>query len=339
MKTAALLTVLLAGGAFAAESAPPSLLDGAYPLDVSVSFPAALFHWVDSLAGTSAGKTIPLHQAQFEERFGRPDAKDMEAIRRFQAIRSRASARGGATILEAFLEAPDVGGALGTLRPQLGDVDVEGLGACLEHFRERYVQVWQDGKVPRDFLEKAVQDPARKDVGELLARIVRFFGVDASAGTKPRLVLVPVPVGGGTHAETVGRNLLVEVRPLEGFADQIPPIVHENAHLLWNRVPAERRNAITRAMSEVPSGTQALAALREALPTALGQGVAGRAFLGKRWSASAPWYHTAEVDAYAKAIYPLVQAALDAGLRFDEALAVRMARAFPKSPPQQVNPR
>jgi len=336
---AALLAVLLAGGAAAAEDGSSALLGGAYPLEASVSFSAGLFHWVDSLAGTSGGKTIPLHQSQFEERFGRPDAKDMDALRRFQAIRARGPARGANGMLGAFLEGPDLEGALRTLRPELGEVDTEGLRACLEHFRERYAQIWQDGKVPQGFLEKALQDPVRKDLAELLGRMAKFFGFDPTGGPTPRLVVVPVPQGGGTHAEAVGRNLLIEVRPLEGLADQAPPIVHENAHFLWNQVPVEKRNGITRTVGEIPYGKEALAALREALPTALGQGVAGRAFLGKRWSTSAPWYHTDEVDAYGKALYPLVQAALDTGLRFDETLAARMARAYPKPPPARVTPR
>ena len=62
---------------------------------------------------------------------------------------------------------------------------------------------------------------------------------------------------------------------------------------------------------------EAWAVLSEAIPTALGQGVADRAFRRSTWSTAEPWYHTDDVDRYAKAIYPLVRDTLRAGGRLD----------------------
>lgn len=327
-------------GAHGADG-PATLLGPSYPLEVRVSFSAALFHWVDSLAGTSHGKTIELHQRQFEERFGRPDAQDLEVLRRFQAIRGRHAVialpgrpiLGRSAMLGAFLESADLDAALAKLAPDLGPGDTDGLRSCLERFRERYVQIWQDGKVPNRFLSRAREDAARGELDTLLSRVAKFFGVDPFAGGKPRLVLIPVPDGGGTHAEAVGRNLLLEVRPADELKEQAGPIVHENAHFLWHLVPPERGSRLVRVSQQIPSGGAALAVLAEALPTALGQGVAGRRFLGKRWSASSPWYHAGEVDAYGKSLYPVVQAALDTGASLDETLLERMLRLYRPPPP------
>ncbi len=313
------------------------LLEGAYPVEASLSNSAALFHWVDSLANTSGGKTVSVYQREFDAKFGAPDAKDLEVLRRFQSIRAQHAgppapgrpARGASAMLGMFLEGPDLDASLTALRPDLGAENTESLRGCLEHFGARYAVLWQDGAIARGFLEQARGDRRRKDLEDLLARVAKFFSADLSA-PRPRVVLVPVAAGGGTHAEAVGRNLLIEVRPGESLADQVAPIIHENAHFLWNRVPTPLRGRLTQVAAETPSGNEALALTREALPTALGQGVGGRAFLGSAWTVSTPWYHVVEVDAYAKALYPTVQAALDTGARLDDALFRRLLRLFPQ---------
>ena len=48
----------------------------------------------------------------------------------------------------------------------------------------------------------------------------------------------------------------------------------------------------------------------EALPTALGQGVAYERFQSERWSLDKPWYHIEAIDRYAKRIFPLVKRTL-----------------------------
>jgi hypothetical protein len=69
--------------------------------------------------------------------------------------------------------------------------------------------------------------------------------------------------------------------------------------------------------------------LNEALPTALGQGVADHAFRPNAWSTGAPWYHTPEVDRYAKSIYKLVNRAVATGAKFDEAFLREAVRLYP----------
>ena len=78
---------------------------------------------------------------------------------------------------------------------------------------------------------------------------------------------------------------------------------------------------------------RAWATLLEALPTALGQGVFDRAFRRGAWSRKNFWYHRPEVDAYAKAIYPIVDEAFRDGARFDADLARRLLAAWPEPAP------
>ncbi len=337
---------LAAAPALAAAGAPPptesSLLGRAYPLEADVSWPAALFHWVDSLAGTSGGKTIPAYQREFVERFGRPAGEDLRHIRRFAEARSEHVTRlrerpeneggtapaAGSAMLAVFCSSRTVEDALARLRDELPASDVEGLRAALEHFRPRYERVWESGRVAREFLERARRDRSgRGAIGRLLGRIARFFDVDPGRADAPRLVLVPVPHGFGTHAEAVGRYLLIEIRPGESLADQASPIVHENAHFLWKLVPRDRLERLrAAARAQGPSGARAWQLLQEALPTALGQGVADRA-LRSDWSLGSRWYHRDDVDAYAKAIFPLLLRAIEEGERLDEELVRRLAAA------------
>jgi hypothetical protein len=71
-------------------------------------------------------------------------------------------------------------------------------------------------------------------------------------------------------------------------------------------------------------------ALDEALPTALGQGVADRVFRPLSWSKKVQWYHAPDVDTYAKAIYPLVLDALASGRSIDEAFVKNAIDVYPR---------
>lgn len=308
-----------------------------------MSWPAALFHWVDSLAGTSGGKTIPAYQRQFVERFGRPAEDDLHHIRRFAEARSahvvlareRLASREaippppGSAMLALFCSSPSVEAALDELSRQLPASEAAAVRAALEHFRPRYERVWEGGRIAREFLERARRDrPTRAALGRLLERIARFFDVDPRKTSPPRLVLVPVPRGFGTHAEAVGRYLLVEIRDGESLADEASPIVHENVHFLWKLIPKERLERLrAAATAHGEGGSRAWQLLHEALPTALGQGVADRA-LRSDWSASSRWYHQDDVDAFAKAIFPeLLRAIEEEDSRLDEELVRRLVSA------------
>jgi hypothetical protein len=69
--------------------------------------------------------------------------------------------------------------------------------------------------------------------------------------------------------------------------------------------------------------------MNEALPTALGQGVADSMFRPRTWSVRNSWYHTAETDTYAKAIYSLVEDALASERAMDEAFVEKAIALFP----------
>jgi hypothetical protein len=327
--------LLIAAAALAAAPAPGPgealLLGRTYPIETSVSMSVGVFHWVDSLAGTSGGKTIPAYRREYLDRFGDLADGEREALRAFRAARaSHAQRAQGSALLAAFCASGSVADALRTARPELTSGEQEAIRGALDRFLPRYREIWSEGDVATSFLDRARKDPARQPLADLLARIAAFFDVDPSADPRPRLVLVPVPHGFGTHAEAVGRNLLIEVRPGEGLADEASVIVHENSHFLFHRIDEARRRRLEAYAGEAGAhGLAAWTVLQEALPTALGQGVADHAFRPNAWSTGSPWYHLPEVDRYAKAIHKLVNHAVASGGKFDEAFLREAVRLYP----------
>jgi hypothetical protein len=326
------LAVTIAGAGETEPSADePLLLGASYPLEAAAPLSTALFHWVDSLAGTSGGKTIPAYRREYLDRFGALDERDTEALLAFRKAKTSHGRRAqGSALLAAFCETATVADALAAARPPLEPAESEAIRGALDRFLPRYRQIWADGEVPNAFLARAEKDPARRSLARLLARIAAFFDVDPVASPRPRIVVVPVPPGYGTHAEAVDRNLLIEVRPGEGLADEASVIVHENSHFLFHRIEEPRRRRLEAYAAEAGShGISAWNVLREALPTALGQGMADLQFRPRAWSISSPWYHLEEVDRYAKSIYKLVNHSVASGKKLDEAFLREAIRLYP----------
>ncbi len=315
--------MLLCAAAVGLPAEPPRmLLEEAYPLEVAVPFHAALLHWLDSLAhltppfGT-AGKTTPAHRRAFEQMFGAPAAGDESALLRYRDARMATDSDG---LTAAFFRTATLGEALTAAEALLGEAGAADFRNSIEYFAPRYGKIWDGGAIPESFLARAAQDPQRKALAQFLLAVARFFGVDPARETAPCLVLVPVDAGFGTHAQAVGRFLLIEIRPGENLLDEVGPIVHENAHYLWDNIGRARRDALERtAVAAAPWGAQAWRLLQEALPTALAQGLATQRLRPARFSLDVPWYHVDPIDAYAKRIFPLVQKTLEGGGSFDEA--------------------
>ena len=304
----------------------PLLLGPSYPVEVAISFPAALLHWLDSLAGVeghgaTAGKTVEAHRAEFVRLFGPPDAEANERLRGFARARTAVARRlpreRRDALTVAFFEARTLEAALGAASAVATEDERAALRAAIETFELRYRRVWNDGAEARGFLARVSGHERAGELAALLVRIARFYDVPPAAAPHPRILLAPVAPGYGTHAQAIGRHLLIEIRPGEGLAEQVAPIVHENAHFLFQRVEGERLAALARVAAEHGAlGEESWLLLREALPTALGQGVASRRFQPD-FDLDGRWYHLEEVDEYAKLIYPLVSRSVRRGGRFD----------------------
>ena len=304
-----------------------------------ISFDAALFHWLESLTGATLGKTVPAHRQEYKRLFGDLDENDRKYLADFTRVRvAHAEApapplayRGMNAMRERLFDG-DEADPMTALARELSAEDMATLRKSLAWFAPKYARIWRDGEVPQAFLRTAREDPARAQLDALLVRLARFYGVPPDGAPRPRLLLVPVPGGWGTHAYALRRTLLLEIRKGDRLADQASVIVHENAHFLFSRMPAPRQEALeAAARAASPGGGDAWELLHEALPTALGQGVADRAFSAD-WSTALRWYHKPDVDRYAKALLPLVDRTLAEGGVLDAAFVARAVAAAPLTP-------
>ena len=324
-----------------------------FPVEAHASFPGGLFHWIDSLAGTTAGKTVDAHRDEYLKLFGPVTASDRTHIAAFVAARAehfrkrreappeaipRAT---GSALLRVFCAAASVEAALAAARPALTPETWNGLAAAMAYFKPKYEVVWNHAAVPNAFLDAVRHDPRLPELEALLAKIVRFYGVDPSSSPPPRIALVPVPAGYGTHAEAIDGILLLEIRPRDTLADEASVIVHELSHYLWGIVPPERQARLAAyAASLDEASVRTFRLLGEAVPTALGQGVADRAFNPGTWAPEEAWYHQLEIDACARRIYPVVASALEAGLTYNEVFLLKVFQQDrPRPSPSVGRPR
>ncbi|HXV77151.1 MAG TPA: hypothetical protein VD788_12610 [Candidatus Polarisedimenticolaceae bacterium] len=336
--------VPLAGG----DTPQPLLIGRDYPIEAGISFPFALLHWLDSLAGLdgpgmTAGKTIEAHRREYVERLGAPDDATLEQLREFVGLRWSSVKRLGRERRHAlslvFLEARDLDQALAASSELLSDDERDALRRTVERFAPLYRSIWDDGEVARRFVDGVRGHDAGRALARFLTDVARFYGVPPDRAPHPRIVPLPVVPGYGTHAQAIDRHLLIEIRDGERLLDEIAPIVHENAHFLFYRIDERRRERLeAHAASIEPGGIEAWRMLHEALPTAIGQGVAVRRFAESAWSMNDRWYHVDEIDAYAKRVYPLVRDRLATGGELDESF-IDMAVALYVGERPPITPR
>jgi hypothetical protein len=340
----ALAALLLAGLSSAQRTASeaelPALLGQDYPIEAPLSFPGALLHWLDSLAhlrgaGLTAGKTVEAHRQSYLSTFEVPSEEDQRLLESYHKVRFRFASgptrdRNGLT--RAFFETDRLDEALKRAATLLDERDQAMLEKAVRHFAGRYERIWDEGEIARGFLEAVRASDRRDELARFLVGVAEFYGIDPQAAPVPRLVLAPVAPNVGTHAQAIDHFLLVEVRRGDTLLDQVAPIVHENAHLLFQRMGPSRIRELERAaQARGPLGQAAWQHLKEALPTAIAQGVAQLTFDSKSWSMQNRWYDVEVVDVFAKRIFPNVKRALSSGRSLDTAMIDELVEVYTRA--------
>jgi hypothetical protein len=346
---------LLLASVCAAAAAEPDRPSASLPaFEISSPYVGNLVHWIDNLAGSSQGKTIAAYRRWWTRRFGMPSEADMRLLRDWVGIRWKEMPEKTPPILNdsgclpqreeglawrqlfevRSFEAAGVDEFLASLASDLTPGEIATLRRVLDAFRPRFDEAMKEMTFLPPF-ERRLRDFL--DHGELrsfLAEVATMFGVDPSAHPPGRLRLMALPEEGSTHAQADGRDLLIEIRPGDTPDAQIQVIAHETAHYLWRLLPAVKADALAKEIhAAVPEGPLVWRLLREALPTALGQGVAEARLAPRRFSPRNRWYHIDGVDAVAKEIYPAVASALRDHRTIFDGLASEIARSAARSAP------
>jgi len=314
---------------------------GASPIVTDVSYVANLFHWVDSLAETSNGLTQPAYYRAWFGRFGPLDAQDRERLAAFRKVRLREFRPRSATadtagsgclpsepdtpsrrqmLNAAAMQATSLPDLEQRARAFLLPEEADAIGAALVHFSERFDFLWAEFDWLVAFRAEFDAFLAEPVTRQWIAAMARFTGAGEYSTAPTLFSFVAVPSQEyGTHAEASERALLLEVRPDDSIAEQVPVIFHELVHDFQRRVPPiERAELAGQYVREGYRGAMANSLLREALPTALGQGLAQLRLAPDAYRPELPWYHLESIDRYAHALLPLVSRAFDSGQRFAE---------------------
>jgi hypothetical protein len=312
-------------GAHARWGDPPRIA-----VEIDVSFATNLFHWVDNLAGTSLGKNRDTYRRHWRQMVGPLDDEDRAALDAFRRARRWIPAdvpawdlhpgcspdRSGLSTRErlsaAAMKASDVDDLLRRASGVVPPREVARLSHALGRFEPRFrEELWPRSAYLGSFredLERFLEAPPTRHVFEM---IVSFLEARPDPSNPARISLVAILEHGPTHAEAAGRHLLLEIRPRDRGRNQTQVLFHEFAHYLFRSLPAADRARIAGSfLTEGAAGALAWLLLQEALPTALGQGVAQVRLAPVGFRAGDPWYHREPVDAYAHALFPVVQRAL-----------------------------
>lgn len=313
----------------------------AVPILTDVSHVANLFHWIDNLADTSNGRTQPAYYRAWFGRFGPLDEADRGRLATFRAIRLRefkprrassdasgdgclpsepASPSRRQLLTAAAIQSSSIDDLVLRSRLFLAPEEAEELAGVLRHFASRFDFLWAEFDWLDAFREQFDELLAEPVTRQWIASMARFIGASRALEIPTRFSFVAVPSGEyGSHAEASEHSLLLEIRPRDSVPEQLPVVFHELVHDFERRVSVEERSALAeRYLARGYRGAMAYSLLREALPTALGQGLAQLRLAPSSYRPELPWYHLADIDRYAHALLPTVSRAFDEGLTFAE---------------------
>ena len=300
-------------------------------IETEVSFTTNLVHWVDNLAGSSVGKTMPLYRRYWKERFGPPGAEDRRLLDNFARIRllrlpaperKVGNVRGCLPVAtdgmgwhQIFLSEAMAAHSIAELRrgltPYLTGPDLDGITATLTHFKPRFEKVWKELGHVRRFEGRFKKFMAEGKLPAFLDSLAKFFEVDPRAAPPMKISFVGLPVNGPTHAEADGDRLLIEIRPSDGPVEQIQVVAHEASHFLMRRMSSAQIDQLAAQIyGQADAGPLVWRYMWEGLPTALGQGLAQARLSPMSPSRSKRWYHIDSIDRFARLIFPAVEAAV-----------------------------
>lgn len=238
-----------------------------------------------------------------------------------------------------FLGARTLDDVLSRAEVLMPDEDVRELAAVLHRLQPVIEQVHRDGGDLAGMTKTFASDPAHSKLMTLLEGTARLLGVPDGAVGKVRVNLVPAPPKSAfpegkeiLHGRRLGNDVVIEVRPDDVPKRRLDVVGHELVHYLQDRAGLADDPVLLDALFAAgPEAGLAWEALNEGLATALGQGVLqgelDPALLQTSLGKPASWYVDDDLDAFAKALYPLVKAALADG-RTLTALAPGIVQAW-----------
>ncbi|MDB5097225.1 MAG: hypothetical protein JWM80_1646 [Cyanobacteria bacterium RYN_339] len=201
----------------------------------------------------------------------------------------------------------------------LAEDDARDLRRVLAHFEPRFAKRFKRLGYLAKYRDEFARYAPGSGLETWLDRSLRFYGVPAATRLTPKVTFVFTPAAHGTHAVQLGSNLVVEVIQGETPAQRADVVAHELSHYFYEEGRAGDDPAFIQAVYQAagPHAGPAMGLINEGLATAIGQGAVQEALAPDKFKRALArpngFYTNAEIDAYAKAIFPAVKQALLAG--------------------------
>ena len=217
----------------------------------------------------------------------------------------------------AGLQAADLEDYLSRLELLVAPADRTRFARVLRHFLPSFDTWWQAEALPRGrpMAQKIEALLGTPEVAGPLARIERFYAPALDPESTLRLALMarPARASENTSGQQVESTAVVEFLPDERPEDRIDVVIHELCHFFFDSAAdgsfAELQKRF--AAAGRPAATPAYNLLNEALATALGNGMIGRAVLEpeefeKTLAREGSFYNYPNVDRAGKALLPVL---------------------------------
>ncbi len=332
--TALLLGTLIAPPWALAAGAPPT---PRVAVDYRAAYPANFLWLVNALAGDPHASTAAFRAYWRSAGYARPG--DDGQLATYRRIRGRyegdylrpekevaslvpLSPAGGdlrQKFFSLFFSSARMDEVWAKAEVLMADADREELARVFAHFQPAFDAHWKTNGHLEAYRAKFQAFAEARKLPALLGEAAGFLGVPAEADLRVRVIFLFTPEAKHTFGRAVGPNLVVEIPAGQTPEHQADVVVHELCHYFYDRGGVEQDAGFMKGLfgSGDRHAGPTWALLNEGLATAIGQGVAVERLVPASFTRTRAkplgWYQDARIDAFAKAIYPAVNAAMRAG--------------------------
>lgn len=310
----------------------------ALELEYRTGAPATWFWLLNALAGDShvetaqwrawwqiVGPIQPGDEAMWQrfarvrDRYRGPYLKLPQRDNPFVPVAPQPAMRLEVRLASAFLSSQNLTEAWGKAEVLLAEPDLAEMRAVFAYFQPRLDAFWQKQAHLLAWRDRFSAWAAQQQIGKFVNDVARFYGVPDDAKGALRVHFVPAPPGEVLHGRRLGADLVVEVRAEDRPAQRADVVVHEATHACQERGGVQDDPELIRGFfgTGEPSAPRGWELLDEALATAIGQGVLQERVSPTEFARTLDkprsWYVDDAIDPFAKALFPVVKAALAEG--------------------------
>ena len=211
--------------------------------------------------------------------------------------------------------------------------DMNILFSIIEHFKPKFDEIWENTLYLHHKAEELSNLSGSEHVREMLDSLAAFLGLKFEYPLEFELHLLWSPAVTQTHGQVVERYSLVELDPAENIVNEMDKHIHEICHYLYDAIPPESKiNIINHFFKEhCIEGPLAYNIFYESLAVGIAQGLFIKKTLPEYFDFQKSWYADPEIDAYGKALFPLLEEYFKSGKTINDRFVLRAVDQYKKA--------